>query len=264
MIKIQANKTLILGDIHGNVQMVENFMHQTGAVQHITQLILLGDIGIGFVKRNNVDQTLHNLTILQRNLTMKINILLGNHDDRQTCADWFGVDVDLYGQRVSKNDLHWITDGTQIEIEDDVSTARLTFYGGATSIDQTRRKEGESWWATETRTNFEEVKNAIILDPVKQNILVTHDVSMYTLADSLHQPVDYVPSFSSYDQIQEAKVHHKKISELVDLGFDAHVHGHMHKHYVVGRSGVMFCGLANIDGISGEKFWLFGQELIGL
>lgn len=257
---LNTETTLLLGDIHGNTHLVEQFITQSG-LQSISQdIILMGDVGIGFYKKDEDDRVLVDLEDLANKLQKTFYILLGNHDNRQTCADWFGVDVDTTHRIVTNGPLRWLTDGSQFPMElKNQRICTVTCYGGAVSLDKHHRTEGKDFWSTETRPPVE-----VTIDNTKLNLLLTHDVSLYSLDDSLRDPSFKVPSFSTQQLVDEAHVHHKIISDLVDLGFDAHIHGHMHKFYTVARGGVMFAGLANIDGSRGEQFWLFGDFLSDL
>lgn len=137
---------IFIGDVHGNYnklyETIEKFQNKT--------FIQVGDFGIGFDKKNDI-QSLLDLNAHLKENGSDLFVIRGNHDDP---AYWDGS--------YEFTNLYLVPDYTEIFIEN----KKVLFIGGGVSIDRVERKVNKSWWVDETIKYKEDIN--------KCDILVTH------------------------------------------------------------------------------------------
>lgn len=261
--------TVLLGDIHGNTHLVDQFIESCNINANVvSNVILMGDIGIGFGKLiNGKDTTLISLSRVADNHRVKIYIILGNHDNRRLMESQFIVEPDGAGM-IATTDVYpglaWLTDGSVVHMSD----RNWLVWGGAVSVDKHRRTEGRNWWSTETRTDYDSF-NIIedVFHDVKHERLLIEGLLCHDVPEStVHKCTvpGYVPPFTTQALLDEARVHSRLIDHIIDTFHINHVvHGHMHTFYshVNYDKFLSVVGLGNTDTQSGQKFWLFDKEI---
>ena len=147
----------IIGDIHGDFSWWLNAISDLNSKGHHT--IQIGDFGIGFKHtdewnryfggadvRHTTDVSIHTLAEMN-------SAFVGNHDNPESAQnsplflEKFGYD--------EATDIFWI--------------------GGAFSIDQHWRVEGESWWREEELSHAEKIRCLELYEKSKPMTVLSHD-----------------------------------------------------------------------------------------
>lgn len=158
----------ILGDLHGEFNYLKRLdgmlwaegedIHPERATDR--QVLILGDIGIGFPGENDLGFT----------PLCDTYVIRGNHDD-----------YDVIKNMNAKN-VTFIDDGTIRPVRDLITGEEhnALFIGGAVSIDRQWRTPGLDWWHTEevTQNRFEEILE-IVEATEGIRYVFTHDAPEY-------------------------------------------------------------------------------------
>lgn len=138
--------TYFVGDIHGEFRRFDSYL-QAQEAKGLTpgNLIILGDVGLGFVF-NNIDGTQVSTTLQFQDLCLDLNkrgwtvyCVRGNHDNPDVWRGSSDTDVPFTGLPCMLRDNSVIT------------IHGRTFYiaGGAVSVDKNMRTPGETWFEEE-------------------------------------------------------------------------------------------------------------------
>jgi predicted phosphodiesterase len=220
---INNNPIYFWGDIHGN-------WRKTEFVQHIIRLhnlgesniIQVGDFGIGF-QEENIDAA--NLEILNELLISKniyLYVIRGNHDN----PEYFNGKRDL-------SNILFLPDYTVLSSE----STNILCVGGAVSIDRTTSKKAiyrtgrHHWWPDEIFV-YDEKKLVPILDTYRIDVVATHS------APTVFYPYSFnniVFEYAAVDQllIQDLIAERKRIDMLYDKILEKNtvkhwIYGHFH------------------------------------
>lgn len=137
-------KTRLIGDIHGNWYEYDIL---TKNIEHNS--IQVGDFGFGFKGPYWEDRA------NEYHKSGQHRFIRGNHDSPAICKEQNG----------------WIKDGA-VESYGDKT---VMFIGGAWSIDQQWRIEGESWWPDEQVSDYVFSTIHDIYSTIRPDVMVTHD-----------------------------------------------------------------------------------------
>lgn len=130
-----VGKVCLIGDIHGDT----SYLYQTELADKDTNIILLGDVGVGFVGMSYPwDETLSDLASTGK----KIYCIRGNHDDPS-----FWTDKQKFEQQKQKLDLSNV-----VMLEDgivNINEVPCLVVGGGISVDRQFRTVNKSYWEEE-------------------------------------------------------------------------------------------------------------------
>ena len=158
---------VILGDIHGNFNLIVNFCRKNESKQPIN-LIQLGDFGAGFSPDFLDDMEYLNEHLFEYNVTLYV--IRGNHDDPK-----------FFDGKHNWSNLKLLKDYTVLDLEG----KKILLIGGATSIDRNHRTENISWWSDEIfRLDIKKIKKLKDID-----IVVTHTTPNFANPISLNSLV---------------------------------------------------------------------------
>lgn len=186
-------KTRLIGDAQGLKYELAIILENLP--EDITQVIQVGDLGVGFGQgdywHENLDRMLK---------TANAKWIRGNHDSPKVC----------------KKMSTWIPDG---KIEND-----WMFIGGAWSIDYARRTKNVDWWEDEELSYAELEQLISIYDTVRPRVMVTHDVP-YSVATQLF--------FSEGRPLYGKRQYKTRTGSALDAMFqlhkpELHIFGHWH------------------------------------
>jgi predicted phosphodiesterase len=158
---------VILGDIHGNFNLIVNFCRKNESKQPIN-LIQLGDFGAGFSPDFLDDMEYLNEHLFEYNVTLYV--IRGNHDNPK-----------FFNGKYNWSNLKLLKDYTVLDLEG----KKILLIGGATSIDRNHRTENISWWSDEIfRLDIKKIKKLKDID-----IVVTHTTPNFANPISLNSLV---------------------------------------------------------------------------
>lgn len=227
-----SQKILFLGDTHGDL----DFVHLACIIasDNNAEIIQVGDWGFVWPNGSQLDDLSKKMVAWN----VKMRFIDGNHD-------WHSKLNELAVAAGGVPDAGGIV-RTPVEIapnviyqprgshyKDDDGTV-FSFMGGAPSIDKHFRRDGLSWWATETITK-EDME--VAMDSPKCHVLVTHDAP------------DYPPGFRPKGEPEFRVASKQSMNNVKRLrtinGPRLHVHGHWHYAYVDGVTRGLDCNWAS-------------------
>jgi calcineurin-like phosphoesterase family protein len=214
---------LFLGDTHNDLDFAESSAKL--ARQHNAELIQLGDWGFLWPGNDQLDA----LSDMLVGLGITLRFIDGNHDDHPRLKKLRGR-VRVHGVEIAKNVIYQ----PRGSIYEDEDGTRFLFLGGAPSIDQENRVEGESWWPEEVISQADLDLALSAKGPI--HVLVTHDAPTF--------PPGFVPKGSpSYKRDQVLSM--KRVDALIRRHRPSlHTHGHWHARYTrPHKSGTIIEGL---------------------
>lgn len=232
-------RTLYLGDIHGNFNLINNYV-KLYEIKN-ANIIQLGDFGVGFMR---LDKELRMLQQLNDNL-IKNNVfvwaLRGNHDYKK----YFDNDP------FNLSNIKLIPDYTVINFEN----VNVLFIGGAVSVDRKYRytkyqKNGdftirgnETWWEDERFIfDLDKIKNLRNID-----IIVTHTCPDYCTPDNNNGFGYFVENIikdtHDYELRNDLLKERKDVTNAFynlykNNNIKLHLYGHYHKSDVMNIDGV--------------------------
>jgi predicted phosphodiesterase len=148
MIKFQqiySDIVLFLGDIHGEYDIVPNFLKKYEITDAV--IIQVGDFGIGYETKHKDEKKLMYLNKRLAIFNSKLFVIRGNHDDPSWFKEYFSLGY-----------VNLLPDYSILNI----NGFNYLGIGGAVSVDRTDRKpyitgKGVGWWKDEV-VNFDEDK----------------------------------------------------------------------------------------------------------
>jgi len=177
-------RILYLGDIHGNFNLINQYVKQYGLKDCV--IIQVGDFGVGFAHLEKERRMLGYINpILEKNNIM-LYAIRGNHDFKPY------FDNDPFGF----SNIKLLPDYTILNLEIDMlgltETKNILCVGGAVSVDRNWRKTdkqrkgdytvhpGQSWWKDEVFV----LDNEKLVDMKGIDIVVTHNSPDYCPIDN--------------------------------------------------------------------------------
>jgi Icc-related predicted phosphoesterase len=185
MINLKKKKVLIVGDVHGNYDLLfELYKDKNPDI-----ILQCGDFGY-FPKFDHVSKEYE---ILHR-IKVPLYFCDGNHDDHDSLR---GLNGDgLYGY----SNIRYVKRGDCIAINGE----NILFMGGAHSTDYHMRTIGYDWWPEE----IIQYKNMQNLPTIKVNIIISHTCPNEFITDESGSPIksiylDSDPSREALSQLLE-------------------------------------------------------------
>lgn len=218
---------IYLGDIHGNFTRLKAEIERLklGNNEEITYIIQVGDFGIGFDNKHDINNLLHlNKFFKLRNIVFLA--IRGNHDDPSF----------FKGNHMYSN-LKLLEDYTVMDIYD----KKHLFVGGAVSIDRNGRAYEDqiraaaggsqlSYWEDEVfKLDEEKLQNISGID-----IIVTHTAPEWCFPDNRNGFGDFVQRFANYDEylLEDLTKERADVSRMFEIlstnNWSTHFYGHFH------------------------------------
>ena len=232
-------RILYLGDIHGNFNLVNQYLKRFDIKD--AYIIQVGDFGVGFngfLKEKRTLEFAHT-ELVKRNVILYA--IRGNHDYKPY------FDNDPFGF----TNIKLIKDYTVLNLEG----KNILCIGGAVSIDRKMRKTknqaigrfdikgmNESWWPDEI-FNWEDDKLVGLRDI---NIVVTHSAPDYCVPDNSNGFGDFVNQFISADPALKMDLLDER--RLITMAFQTikmnndvthHYYGHYHRSDTTNIDGII-------------------------
>lgn len=213
------NELWIIGDTHGNHQDIKHEITSKNIVN--SDLIHVGDFGIGFTTKDNDIKILNVFNDFLKENNNTLHVFRGNHDN----PDFFKGDYIL-----SNIKLH--PDYTTLEL----SGKKILGIGGAISIDRRYRKKNNTGYWLDEKFTLDYDKVEVISDV---DILITH--TTIKEAYPINKPGEWpyiVEGFAMGDPTLYHDLTEER--ELVSLVFDKlkeknnithHFYGHFHQSH---------------------------------
>lgn len=131
--------TFLMGDIHGREGCL---IHASKSLPKGCNIIILGDIGIGFRGRRTVDEIVRLLRTAKKEDINNVYIIRGNHDDPK-----YWSKASAHAEEFKSHKITFIPDGTVLVI----NGTKCLCIGGGTSVDRMGewRVPNESYWVME-------------------------------------------------------------------------------------------------------------------
>ena len=214
---------LFLGDTHNDLTFAESAAQL--ARQHNAEMIQCGDWGFLWPRRDQLNK----LSDMLVELGVTMRFCDGNHDDHPRLKKLRGR-VRARGVQIAANVIYQ----PRGSVHEDEDGTRFLFLGGAPSIDQDSRIEGESWWPEEVITQTD--LNIALSAKGPIHVLVTHDAPAF--------PPGFTPKGSP--KYQRQQLHSmKRVDTLIRHHRPSlHVHGHWHANYSrAHKNGTIITGL---------------------
>lgn len=206
---LDSNKPLIfLGDHHGDWSELIYLISDNRLRD--CYLISVGDVGIGFQKKEKQLQTIFKLNKLFQEMNIHFKGIRGNHDD----PDYFK------GSKFNLEYFELIEDYSVYEY----NSKLIQFIGGAISIDRTGRTLNVSYWKDEG-INFNKDKCE------KVDILVTHTAPSWCFPQTFNEMV-YAWAREDARLLKELTNERAVMDEIFKLcNPTQHFYGHFHSSW---------------------------------
>lgn len=241
------SKLMFLGDIHGNFNLINQYVNQYGIKD--AYIIQVGDFGVGFQPLEKERRTLGFVNpVLEKNNIM-LYAIRGNHDYKPY------FDNDPFGF----SNIKLLPDYTVLNLELDVlgltEIKNILLIGGAVSVDRNwRRTEkqrkgdytihpGQSWWNDEIFV----LENDKLVDIKDIDIIVTHTAPDYCPPDNSYGFGPFVEGIikdtGDVELRTDLMVERKQVTELFHIlrlnGNDIthHMYGHFHRSDTINMYG---------------------------
>lgn len=203
--------TYILGDIHGNLRPIEQWLREYAKSGDV--LIQAGDFGVGFLHPKKIESLANKLS----EAGCRCLVVQGNHDDPK----YFKENV-VY----QNGALEFLPPSSYRNI----GNKGFLFLGGAISVDRLQRLEGVSWWRDEVFVLDKE-----FLESVEGvDYIIAHTCPAIATPIYSHKN-DIVSYFSQWDTalIGDLQEEQKNIAEAISIVSNKNtikrfIHGHFH------------------------------------
>ena len=235
---------IFAGDIHGQFDTFKYNIKRFGF--NNTNIIQVGDFGVGFSTENGDTEQLRDLNEFLAERSIKVWCLRGNHDNPQ----WFQGNND-------HSNLKLIPDYTILELEGH----KILCIGGGLSIDREPRKQSmrkyaadsskyrEQYWPDEV-VFFDESK----LKSIKGiDIVVTHVAPKYLQPINNYSGMNLVKDFARIDKelMQDVDKENVVMCQIWDEmrknnNVERYLYGHYHKSFQMNYAGIGKTGEKNI------------------
>lgn len=190
-----------VGDIHGDFLTFADDLVNSCKVKNCC-VIVCGDIGLGFYSRERTAEFFQRMQTMFSAKNIFVIFFRGNHDD----PAWFNyVDDDF---AVNYPNVIIAEDFTIVEHNNEQYPYKILLWGGAVSIDRTRRMLGRSYWYDEEVLPLP----AEFAEDKELNCVCTHSAPDFCL------PIDSsnLHTWYLYDTTLEADL--KKEREIISTG----------------------------------------------
>ena len=225
MIKFPS-QVMFLGDIHGNQRAIIIAIKK--AVEHnIKYIIQLGDMGV-YMLHPSIQ------SMLMRN-DIHLYFIGGNHEN------WDELDCyAISGELETSPHIHYMPTGTEFTIGELTGIVA----GGAISIDQADRTEGQDWFVQEgiSQREAEMLKKSGFHD-----IVLSHDCPA-----SVSMPPECTPlsmaEFFGEEVIYKCQEHRELLDDIVkEINPQFIFHGHYHHYYTLWCAEYFGCQVTGLN-----------------
>lgn len=225
-----STPTLVLGDIHGDIVVVDRVLQSCSA----ELVIQVGDFGV--IWGSDHHEKLEALTDVLDRHGSRLWWVDGNHENFALLLAEYGADPDdLEPTEMTRN----ITYMPRGYVHGFPSGQRAMFFGGAPSVDQDYRTTGQSWW-DEERITDDQVERALARRPVHH--MFTHDAPRLPPGMTL---LPLRPAIQDRCTAGREAIHEL----MVALKPETLWHGHYHHHYRDSMSGTKIVGLTANEAV---------------
>jgi UDP-2,3-diacylglucosamine pyrophosphatase LpxH len=188
-----------IGDVHGDFNSLLTKIKGNN-INH-SNLIQVGDFGLGFQSLNDDMSFLKKLNVFLLKSSNHLYVIRGNHDDPA-----------FFDGSIKRSNIHLLPDYSVITLEGKT----LLMAGGAISIDRKVRKVGLNYWPQEFFKFDQEKLNLIIGAHEKLDVIVTHT------APSFISPQTYDPLVLRYAKgdetlLQELEAERKLVDQFYSI-----------------------------------------------
>lgn len=236
------NKVYITGDLHGNVDHIEKFIHNnydTHCFDCTDTMILLGDAGLNYYLNKKDDFFKKQLSALPMNFF----VIRGNHEARPSNVfdknKWhieIFFDNEVYVENEYPNIKYAMDTPTVYEIKGKT----VLIYPGAYSVDKHYRlMQGWRWFKDEQLTSEEMQVGRIMAECYKDDT----DIILSHTAPEEFEPRDlFIPSISQSTVDKTMESYLQEIHEMVNYKLWCWGHYHADRLYPSedGKNQVMF------------------------
>lgn len=221
------------GDWHGNFRYIKSLIdrYKIGNIEEITYLIQVGDFGIGFYPKSDL-QTLEDLNNFFKERNIICIAIRGNHDDPSF----------FQGNHMYSN-LQLVPDYTTMEIDG----KKHLFVGGAISIDRKYRisqDQREASYGSSQRSYWKD--EIFVLDEEKLkdiygvNVVVTHTAPEWCHPDNRKGFGSFVDEFAYsdnelYADLDKERADVTKMFQILEKNgnwIQYHAYGHFHSSQI--------------------------------
>jgi hypothetical protein len=181
VLRINENPLSFLGDIHGNWNIIQNHFEENDISN--TNLIQVGDFGIGYKKKDEESALLKELSAHLKKRNNFLYIIRGNHDDP---SYFYASSINPYSNIIFLQDYSILQN----------SIHNILCIGGAVSIDRRVSKEksiviGRNLWWEDEKFDYNEVEIDNILEKLHIDIVVTHTAPKIFYPQNFNGIVNY-------------------------------------------------------------------------
>lgn len=242
-----TGETWVCGDIHADLSVLQRGLKLTldfrkddarlsGTPVKHANVILLGDVGLGFPEDPTGERLLHKMSRLAGMFKATLYLIRGNHDNPLVWRSEIAT-IGMSEQR--HPNVYFLSDGTLR-----VNGERYLVIGGGTSVDKSFREENRDWWPGE----------GIGQDTGHLNYSAYHkdDSKVCILSHVGPRPplVGAVLPSMFYDRQQAADEEQALLRCIGDMVLpDRWYFGHYHENYVFKS---VFCSMYTYDKWSGD------------
>lgn len=214
--QLEKRNLVFIGDVHGNWEVISRYI--TDYDLKNTDIIQVGDFGIGYRNVYNDLAYLQRLSDVLSTLNSCLYVIRGNHDD-PTFFDG--------SRKYTFESIKFLSDYSFLRLD----TANIFCVGGAISIDRVpRQRHIGGWFSGE---EFQVSPHLIPDNTHNIDIVVTHTAGTNCYPIGVN---GLVMSFAANDPtlLQELKIEREKVDRLFELikekghAVKSHFYGHFH------------------------------------
>lgn len=155
-INFNTKYIILWGDLHSVDRAYSILKYKQNNLDNQT-VLMLGDFGLGFAKREYDEVRLNKLNEVCRNRNILLYVIRGNHD----CPEF-------WNRNYCFSNLFLVPDYSSAQFP---NNKKALLVGGGISIDRPARREGLDYWADEI-TVYQKINN-------KYDYLFSHDTANY-------------------------------------------------------------------------------------
>lgn len=262
-IELENKRTFVIGDIHGDLDMLKTHITNDEDIRNCN-LIIAGDIGLGFKKTKTHFEEYHLLNKWLNEKGINLYLIRGNHDK----PEYFN------SQLIELSNVIAIEDYTILTI----NNTNILCVGGAISIDRTYRLrkyserllyfqkiyEGtltdedlasminKGYWENEMPIYNEDILNEIKENNIQLSYIITHTSPSFAFKTGT-KGIEYwftVDKDLNEDLIKERQVLTDIYNKVVledEHPIKEWIYGHFHEHHEDDFNNIHFTALLNVD-----------------
>lgn len=222
-----------IGDVHSEFEELARRL----AVRKIenSNLVQVGDFGVGFQNKIIEEQKLHRLNLSLKSSNNFLYVIRGNHDD-----------PDYFANAYSSGNIKLLPDYSVLELDG----LRILLAGGSVSIDRRYREEGNNYWKEEIFIYDDNILMASLSNIDNLDIVVTHSAPKEFWPYDLGQLVrNYIGSDSElFTDLNNDREQHSLLLKSLVKKFQPKTwyYGHFHAIADGEYSGIQYFALGEM------------------